>query len=377
MTDAVTDDVAATRADAERMPRPPLLVVDELAAYLAREGIGEGPLSWRRIGDGHSNVTYLVEVGGRSVVLRRGPRPPLPPTTHDMVREARVQRLLRAEGVRVPEILAVCEDASVLGVPFYVMEHLDGVVVTDAVPAVLEGDRARIPLVAIDALADLHAVDVSQPPLAELGRPDGYLVRQVERFASLWGTVSRRSIPAVETLADWLAAQRPLSQRASVVHGDYRIGNLMLAPHAPVELNAILDWEMATLGDPLADLGYFAATYAEADSAETPLELSPVTRLPDFPSRRALIDRYVERTGADVGALDWYRALALWKAAVFCEAIHTRWLDGERPGDTFAPTLERGVPALLAEAARAAGVRADPEPAGDPRSRPRPSGTAR
>ncbi|MFH8251348.1 phosphotransferase family protein [Microbacterium sp. B2969] len=372
-------DVAATRAEAEGMPHPPLLVLDALAAYLAETGLGDDVRAWRRIGDGHSNVTYLIDVGTRSLVLRRGPRPPLPPTTHDMLREARVQRLLRDAGIPVPQILAVCDDSAVLGVPFYVMEHLDGDVITDALPAALDGETERrgVAEATIDALADLHAVDVSVPPLATLGRPEGYLARQVERFASLWGTVSRRDIPAVETLAGWLGANLPASARTSVVHGDYRIGNLMFRRQAPATVEAILDWEMATLGDPLADLGYFVATYAEPGAATTPLELTPVTRLSGFPGRTGLVARYVDRTGADVRALEWYQTLALWKAAVFCEAIHTRWLDGERPGDAFAPTLERGVPALLREAARVAGVTADPAPAGDPRSRPRPSGTAR
>lgn len=152
------------------------------------------------------------------------------------------------------------------------------------------------------------------------------------------------------------------SARASVVHGDYRIGNIMLSAEAPASVLAILDWEMATLGDPLADLGYFVATYADPDAVATPLELTPVTRGAGFLRRAELVARYVERTGADVRALEWYQALALWKAAVFCEAIHTRWLAGERPGDQLAPALEQGVPTLLAEAARAAGVAADIRP---------------
>ncbi|GAA5031640.1 phosphotransferase family protein [Microbacterium fluvii] len=349
----MSDDVALTRADAQRMPHPPLLVIESLREYLSSVGLS-GDLSWARIGDGHSNVTYGLDVGARRLVLRRGPRPPLPPTTHDMLREARVQRLLADAGVPVPRIVAVCDDESVLGVPFYLMERLDGVVVTDAVPAMSASDPAAIAWAAVDALADLHAVDVSQGELATLGRPDGYLSRQVSRFASLWPTVSRRSFVEVDRLAEGLATRVPTSARASVVHGDYRIGNLMLAPEAPVRVQAILDWEMATLGDPLADLGYFLATYAEPGAAVTPLELTPVTRGEGFPSRAQLAERYALRTGADLGALGWYRTLALFKAAVFCEAIYTRWCDGERPGDEFAPRLAEGVPLLLREAEREA-----------------------
>ncbi|MGM7671681.1 phosphotransferase family protein [Microbacterium sp. A93] len=346
-------EVVRTREEASLLGRPPLLVLDALADHLREVGLGDGDLQWSRIGDGHSNITYLLDVGGRKLVLRRGPRPPLPPSTHDMLREARVQRLLGAAGVPVPEILDVCADESVLGVPFYVMEHLDGDVVTDRMPPALddaEGRRA-LPFAAVDTLAGLHALDVSTEGLSTLGRPDGYLRRQVERFASLWPNVSRRTLPEVDRLADWLLANLPVSARASVVHGDYRIGNLMYRREGPASVHAILDWEMATLGDPLADLGYLVATYAEADAVPTPLELTTVTRGEGYPRRADLIERYVERTGADVSALAWYEVLALWKAAVFCEAIYTRWLDGERPGDTFAPTLAQGVPVLLAQAA--------------------------
>lgn len=272
-----------------------------------------------------------------------------------MVREARVQRLVAGAGIPVPEILAVCEDPAVLGVPFYVMGHLAGVVVTDTAPAWLTGAAKRdLAFAAVDALADLHAVDVSAGELATLGRPDGYLRRQVDRFASLWETNSRRTIGVVAELTDWLRATMPAQQRRAVVHGDYRIGNLMYAPEAPARVVAILDWEMVTLGDPLADLGYFTATYARPGVAPTPLELTTVTREPGYPEVDEPVARYAARHRVDLASLPWYETLALWKAAVFCEAIYTRWLDGQRPGDTFDPTLEAGVPRLI----EAAGERA-------------------
>ncbi|MCT9819746.1 phosphotransferase family protein [Microbacterium sp. W1N] len=345
-------EVVATAADAAPGAAP-LLVVDRIAAYLAGQGLGTGELSWERIGEGQSNVTYAVRLDGRDLVLRRGPRPPLPPSTHDMVREARVQRLLAAAGQPVPEIVAVCDDDSVLGVPFYVMERVDGVVVTDELPAVFADPAQHAPLAeaAVDALADLHAVDVASAPLADLGRPGGYLQRQVRRFAGLWSANTRRDLPLVAELATRLENRMPLTQRHSVVHGDYRIGNLMYGPAAPPRVAAILDWEMATLGDPLADLGYFTATYARPGMRETPLELTTVTRGAHFPDTHALVERYAARHDLDLSALGWYEALALWKAAVFCEALYTRWRAGERPGDTFGPTLEDGVPRLLDAAA--------------------------
>lgn len=345
-------EVVATRVEAEDMQLPPLLVLESLTEFLDARGLGAGAVSWSRIGEGHSNVTYLINRGDRKLVLRRGPRPPLPPSTHDMVRESRIQLLAQSAGIPVPNIVAVCEDSDVLGVPFYVMDFLDGVVMTDTEPAGFDAipQRQATAFQAIDTLATLHAADVTRGGLERIGRPEGYLERQVHRFASLWGTNSRRDIPAVAEIANWLTANLPTSQRNALVHGDYRIGNLMLEPSTPPRVMAILDWEMATVGDPLADLGYFLATYADPSAAPTPLELTPVTREAGYPTRDELAERYAATTRLDLSDLRWYKVLALWKAAVFCEAIYTRWLDGERPGDEFAPTLADGVPGLIHEA---------------------------
>ncbi|MEV6200314.1 phosphotransferase family protein [Streptomyces sp. NPDC051771] len=354
-------EVVATRESARHLDSPPLLVLDAVTGFLDAHGIGSGRLAWQRIGDGQSNVTYLIERGGASVVLRRGPRPPLPKSTHDMVREARVQRILHGHGVPVPEILAVCEDEDVLGVPFYLMSRIDGTVVTDTIPPHLSpADQRRLTSEAVvDTLVALHGIDVSGGDLASLGRPEGYLRRQVDRFRGLWEVNTTRDLPAVERVGEWLGSNLPASQAASVVHGDYRMGNLMFAPQAPARVLAILDWEMATLGDPLADLGYLTATWSEAGRPATPLELTKATRSPGYLTQRGLAERYRSRTGLDLTPLPWYQALALWKAAIFCEAIHTRWRRGERPHDTsFGPSLASGVPLLLERAGHYAGLTA-------------------
>ncbi|MFI2102073.1 phosphotransferase family protein [Isoptericola sp. NPDC019693] len=348
-------DVVHVRApdDGAAAPeRAPLLVLESLGRFLDDAGMPAGDLEWRRIGDGQANVTFELRRGRERVVLRRGPRPPFPPSAHDMVREARVVAAVGAAGVPVPAVRAVCDDPAVVGAPFYLMELVEGEVVTDHLPAGFDGpgDRAALVHAAVDALADLHAVPLDGD-VAALGRPAGYLDRQVRRFAQLWPLNTRRSVPRVEELGPRLAATVPTSARTAVVHGDYRLGNLMFA--APGRLAAILDWEMATLGDPLADLGYLVATYSAPGSEPTPMDLTPVTALPGFPSRADLVERYAARSGADVSALGWYEALALWKSAIFCEAMYTRWLDGQRPDDDFAPTLADGVPALAAAAAHA------------------------
>jgi len=347
-------EVVANAADARQLILPPLLVLDALTRFLDVQGIGEGPMLWKRIGDGQSNVTYLLRRGGTDVVLRRGPRPPLPRSAHDMLREARIQRVLGATGFTVPKIIAVCADESVLGGPFYIMEIMDGHVITHELPRrfTSAASKRRISELTVEALAALHQIDVRSEPFASVGRPDGYLQRQIPRFTELWPVSSPRVLPLVQELSGWLAARLPVSQRASLVHGDYRLGNIMFAPADEPRVSAVLDWEMATLGDPLADLGYLTATWAVGGVRPTPMELSPVTALPGFFDRAGLVEHYVARTGIDVTALPWYQTLALWKSAIFSEAIYTRWLRGERPGDTtFAPMLETGVPRLLEAAA--------------------------
>ena len=220
------------------------------------------------------------------MVLRRAPRPPLPPSAHDMLREARVLSGLQGRA-RVPRVLAVCAEADVLGVPFYVMEELRGHVVTEELPASLASAdaRRRAGDDLVDALAELHAVDIESAGLADFGRPAGYLERQLKRFVALWEHNATRELPLVGELAAWLEAGLPPTGEACIVHGDYRLGNVMLDLEQPRVL-ALLDWELATLGDPLADLGYLVATWSDADSPPTVLDLSPVTRSDGFPEPR-------------------------------------------------------------------------------------------
>ena len=342
-----------TPEQAAALALAPLLVVEPLRAWLDDHGLGSGGLGAARIGDGQSNVTFLVERGdGARFVLRRPPRPPLPPSAHDMVREATVQRALRGAGARVPQILAVCEDESILGVPFYVMAYVAGDVVTTDVPAALDDPAGRAAIAAelVEALAEIHAVDWHAAGLEGFGKPTGYLDRQVRRFAGLWEVNATRELPQVGELAEWLAGHRPDSGTATVVHGDYRLGNVVLAPGATARVSAVLDWELATIGDPLADVGYLVSTWAES-----PLALSPVTGRPGFPERDELARLYEERSGRSMRDLGWYEALALWKSAVFCEAIYGRYLRGERGAeDPFGRSLERGIPALLDAATSAA-----------------------
>ena len=350
-------DIVATDAEAAGAERPPLLVLDRLDAFLDANGLGEGRVRAERIGDGGgSNFSFLLERGDERYVLRRPPRPPLPPSAHDMVREARLQLALAPHGIRLPPIVAVCEDEDVLGVPFYVMRFLHGHVVTSVLPAGLERPEARRRLgeEVVDALVEIHAADVRDPGLAAFARPGSYLERQVRRFTQLWEINATREIPAVVDVAQRLAATLPEPLPDTVVHGDYRLGNLMVERERPDRVQAVLDWEMGAIGDPRADLGYLLATYAEPGGERSPLGVSPVTALEGFPTRAELVARYAERSGREIGSLGWFEALALWKAAVFCEAIYGRFTRGELGAeDSRAAAFETAVP-LMAETAAVA-----------------------
>ena len=306
-----------------------------------------------RIGEGHSNLTYLLRRGDESYVLRRPPRPPLPPSAHDVLREARVLAAIENTAARVPRVLATStEDGSPLGVPFYVMPYIEGEVVTASVPAPLDTpeERARMAAELIDALAEVHEVDLFAHGLEGFGRPSGYLERQLRRFSGLWEHNRTRAVPEVEEVADWLARNLPESPPATIVHGDYRLGNVMYAPAAPARLVAIFDWELSTIGDPLADLGYLTATYSEPGDPEKLFsQLSRVTRSEGFPSRDELVGMYEERSGRSMTDLRWYQALALWKAAVFMEGNYKAAVRGDND-DPYLKFFDVGVP-QLAEAA--------------------------
>jgi aminoglycoside phosphotransferase (APT) family kinase protein len=326
------DDIVRTHEEGERQPRPPLLVLDPLEALLDSHGLGAGAVSATPIGEGHSNVTFLLERGGTQLVLRRPPRPPLPPSAHDVLREARLLRALRATPARVPPVLAVCGDPAVIGAPFYLMERLEGDVIVSRVPDALdnESERRRIGEELIDALVEIHGVDWRAVGLEGFGKPTGYLQRQLRRFGGLWEINKTRDIPAIERVGEWLAQQLPESGEATIVHGDYRLGNTMFAHEVPAALVAVFDWEMATIGDPLADLGYLCMMWSEAGDPEGGLRghLGMVTRAPGFLSRGELIARYEARAGRSMRELRWYTTLALWKSAVFMEGNYKRAMSG-------------------------------------------------
>ena len=352
------DDVVRTHDEAAANERPPLLVIEPLLAFLDAAGLGSGEPDIATVGEGHSNVTFAITRGDASFILRRPPRPPIPPSAHDVLREARVIRALEGHA-RVPRVFAVCDDVDVIGAPFYVMEQVDGLVVTSRVPRELDSveDRRRMSEELLDALVELHAVDWRAAGLEGFGKPTGYLERQVRRFLGLWEHNRTREIPAVESVGRWLTEHMPESLPATVVHGDYRLGNTMFAPQAPAHLVAILDWEMATIGDPLADLGYLCTLWTDRDDPPLGMfELTGVTREPGFMSRAELVARYEERSGRSMTNIRWYQTLALWKSIVFMEGNYKRALAGA----TDDPFLKRFGDGVIELADRAEALTREP-----------------
>ncbi len=351
--DLAPDDIVRTHADAEGNDRPPLVVLEPLMAFLDAAGLGSGELEIEPVGDGHSNVTYLVRRDGAEMVLRRPPRPPLPPSAHDVLREARVLSALDGRGVRVPKVLAIGDDPELIGSPFFVMERVEGEVVSHTMPENFDepAERRRMAEELIDTLVELHAADWRAAGLEGFGKPQGYLERQLRRFGGLWEHNKTREIEAVETVGEWLRTHLPESGPATVVHGDYRLGNVMFAPQPPARLVAIFDWEMATIGDPLADVGYLCALWTQSDDPSGGLRehLGKVTRLEGFPTRDELVARYEEGSGRAMGDMRWYMTLAIWKSIVFMEGNYKRAVSGATD-DPYLKQFGAGVIELAEQA---------------------------
>ncbi|MEU5190398.1 phosphotransferase family protein [Streptomyces klenkii] len=315
---------------------PPGLDPERLRAHLERElpGLVRGPLAAELIEGGRSNLTYAVSDGTGRWVVRRPPLGHVLATAHDMRREHRViSALHRTAAVPVPGALLLCEDESVLGAPFYVMEFVEGTPYRTAAQLTEIGpDRTRkVVLGLADTLVRLHAVDPEAAGLADFGRPDGFLERQLRRWGKQLEASRNRELPGIDALRSGLAAALPASPAATVVHGDYRLDNVLIGVDDAVA--AVLDWEMSTLGDPLTDLGLLVM-YSEQE----PVPGSPISTTrdaPGHPDPAEIVERYAAASGRDVSALPWYTAFAYFKLAVILEGIHYRYTLGQTVGAGF------------------------------------------
>lgn len=311
--------------------------LDTLRTFFATHvpDASDAPLSATVISGGRSNLTYEVRDGTSHWVLRRPPLGHVLPTAHDMSREYKVLAGLADTNVPVPRVVTFCDDTDVIGAPFYVMELVDGRILRNAddIGALSAPEARACSEALVDVLATIHLVDYEAVGLGDFGRPDGYLERQVRRWGEQWERSKTRELPSIEELARRLRAARPESGPPTIVHGDYRLDNTMLAPDDAGKIVAVLDWEMATLGDPLADLGllllYWGQPEAQVNGAGTAMQGD------GFLTSDEVVARYAEKSGRDVTTLDFYVVLAGYKLAIILEGINARFQMGKTVGDGF------------------------------------------
>jgi aminoglycoside phosphotransferase (APT) family kinase protein len=303
--------------------------IDRVTVWLTEHIDGAtAPFEFTLITGGRSNLTFTVtDANGTKYVLRRPPTGAVLATAHDMAREHRIISAVGKTAVPVPPALGVCTDESVNGAPFYVMGFVDGVVLDSADKgAVMTPEHRRSAgLHLIDVLADLHAVDVDAVGLGDLAKREGYVERQVKRWSTQWEKSKTRELPAVDEVARRLAERMPVQQGVSIAHGDYRFGNVLTdTEHGRIA--AVLDWELCTLGDPLADVGYIGVYWADPGAQQ--LRPNDPTGIDGFPAYAELLERYATRTGRDLSEIDYYIAFGSWRLAVISEGVYARYLHG-------------------------------------------------
>jgi len=313
----------------------PGLDLERLRRYLDEHspGLVAGPLTGQVVQGGRSNLTYVVGDGVARWVVRRPPLGHVLPTAHDMSREHRVISALAGTAVPVPRTVTMCQDTDVIGAPFYVMEFVAGTPYRSAdelEPLGPQRTRAIADSL-IDTLVDLHAVDPGSAGLGDFGRPEGYLERQVRRWGKQLDASRSRDLPGVDDLREQLSRAIPASGPAAIVHGDYRLDNVLV--DAGDRITAVLDWEMSTLGDPLTDLALLVA-YAERRGVDLEI-VSNVSTAPGYPGTDEMIARYAARSGRDTSSLDWYVGFAFFKLAVILEGIYYRFTQGKTVGEGF------------------------------------------
>ncbi|OLZ63304.1 acyl-CoA dehydrogenase [Streptomyces amritsarensis] len=315
------------------------LDLERLRGHLdrARPGLLAGALRGRLIEGGRSNLTYEITDGTARWVVRRPPLGHVLATAHDMRREHRVIAALHGTAVPVPEPVLLCEDEEVLGAPFYVMEYVDGVPYrTAAELAAIGPERTRRAVFAlVDTLVELHAVDPEAVGLGDFGRPEGFLDRQLRRWGKQLAASRGRDLPGIDELHGALGRTLPRSPAPTVVHGDYRLDNVLIgtSPSGTDTIRAVLDWEMSTLGDPLTDLGLLVMYSCDLGLTGSPV--STTSGAPGHPTPAELVERYAARSGRDTGAIAWYAAFAWFKLAVILEGIHYRYTLGQTVGAGF------------------------------------------
>ncbi len=312
-----------------------------LAEYLRRElpNLGAAEMQVEQFPGGHSNLTYLVRFGETEMVLRRPPFGPVPPRAHDMARESRVLSAVHAHFPLAPRPLLLCEDTGVIGSVFYVMERRRGIVIRNDEPPPIAGDvalRGRISASIVDTLADLHAIDVGAHGLDSLGKPAGFVARQIRGWTERWHGSKTSEIPEMESLAAWLEQHTPADPATpSLVHGDYKLDNVMLDAVHPEKLVGVFDWEMSAIGDPLVDIGILLCYWVHAVSAGDDA-IATVTTRPGWFGRDEILACYASRSGRNLEGIGVYEVFAVFKLAVVIQQIYARYVRGQTDDPRFA-----------------------------------------
>lgn len=305
------------------------------------DGLPEGDLEIRQFGAGHSNLTYALSIGAWEAVLRRPPLGPVAPKAHDMEREFRILSSLHEVFPAAPKPYIFSDDQAIVGSPFFIMERRYGIVVDTEFPEGIEPSEElgeRISELMVDTLVELHAIDYKKTALAELAKPDGFMERQVSGWTQRYERSKTDDITEVEELARWMREHVPASPAPSIIHYDFKLNNAMFSADFS-EITGLFDWEMATVGDPLADLGAAMSYWVEKDDPELLKKgfgKAPVTVLPGFYTRQEFIRRYAEKSGRNVSAMHFYLTFAYFKLAVICQQIYYRYRNGQTKDPRFA-----------------------------------------
>ncbi|GGR08841.1 phosphotransferase family protein [Deinococcus ruber] len=345
-------DTAAVRPGEE-------LNLDALHGYLAAHlPGGVGTLEVRQFPGGHSNLTYLLKVGDTEYVLRRAPMGPVAPKAHDMVREFHLLSRIAPVFAAAPRPVLLCEDAGIVGAPFFLMERRRGVIVRTRLPREYEGipdAPRRASQALVDTLASLHAIDTQAAGLDTLGRPEGFNRRQVEGWAGRWKRAETHPSPESGRVTSWLLSNIPPESAHTLVHNDYKLDNLMLDAHDPGAVVALLDWEMTAIGDPLVDLGLTLCYWTQRGFPEhMKTQIGEPGAALGFFTREEFLARYAQKSGRDVSHIGWYEVLGVFKLAVILQQIFARYHAGQTQDERFAPLGEQAQ-SLMREAARQIG----------------------
>jgi aminoglycoside phosphotransferase (APT) family kinase protein len=303
-------------------------------------GLGPGSLQVRQFPSGASNLTYLVQVGDWEGVLRRPPFGPVPPKAHDMQREAGLLQKIHPVFPLAPKPYVFCDDLSIMGVPFYIMERRKGVVLNQSFPPNMTPTKELchgISMTTVDTLVQIHAIDWRSAGLGELGYPEGFLGRQVKGWIERYFRAQTDEIPEVEPLTYWLAAHIPQSPAPTVMHNDYKLNNILLGPDDLTKITAVLDWEMTTIGDPLFDLAITLSYWIEASDPDDLQNVLPtVITTPGFITREHFMELYAQKSGRDLSSMHFYMVFAYFRMVVIVQQIYARWKRGQTQDERFA-----------------------------------------